>query len=64
LPDLIRTSFGYTILKIVYGIDVGDEESEYISIPERVLELLNEVSQPGRYLVDLFPSCKNVPFIS
>jgi hypothetical protein len=64
LPALIRANFGRTIIKIMYGIDVGDEESEYISLPEKVLEQINELGQPGRYLVDLFPIRKNVPFLS
>jgi hypothetical protein len=60
LPALVRANFGRTIIKIMYGINVRDEESEYISLPEKVLEQLNEVSRPGQYLVDLFPSCNDV----
>jgi cytochrome P450 len=58
LPALIRANIGRTIIKIVYGIDVDDEESEYISLPEQVMELFDKMTQPGRYLVDLFPICE------
>jgi cytochrome P450 len=64
LPALVRTNFGHTIIKILYGIDVRDEESEYISLPEQVLDALNDVSQPGRYLVDLIPICENERLLS
>jgi hypothetical protein len=58
LPYTIRTHFGRMITKIVYGIDVSDSESEYITLPEKVISNISEASIPGRFLVDFFPMCK------
>jgi hypothetical protein len=58
LPHMIRTNIGQTIIKLVYAIDVKDTESEYISLPEKVVRHVSEGSLPGRFLVDLLPICK------
>lgn len=52
LPQIVRTSFAQTIVKMVYGIDAKDPKSDYISVPEKVLEALNVSMLPGRFLVD------------
>jgi hypothetical protein len=57
LPGMIRTNFGATTMKMVYGIDIKSGEDEYITIPEKVLHALSEAAIPGRFLVDLFPIC-------
>jgi cytochrome P450 len=61
LPHMVRTNFGQTIIKMVYGIDAKDGESEYISLPEKVLDNINEGGLPGRFLVDFLPICQS-PF--
>jgi cytochrome P450 len=58
LPHVIRANIGRTIIKIVYGIDVKDSGSEFISMPEKVIGDVNEGSIPGRFLVDFLPICK------
>jgi cytochrome P450 len=57
LPNMIRTNFGGTTIKMVYGIDVKSGEDEYITIPEKVLHALSEAATPGRFLVDALPIC-------
>jgi hypothetical protein len=57
LPTMVRTNFGKTTIKMVYGIDVKNGEDEYISMPEKVLHVLSEAAIPGRFFVDLFPIC-------
>jgi cytochrome P450 len=57
LPDMIRTNFGRTTIKMVYGIDIKSGEDEYITIPEKVLHALSEAAIPGRFLVDVLPIC-------
>jgi hypothetical protein len=59
LPRLVRTNFGLTALRMIYGIDVGDPKSvsNYINTSEGVLHAINEAGVPGRFLVDLFPWC-------
>jgi hypothetical protein len=62
LQALVRADFAKTIIKIVYGIDVEDSESDksaYIDVPERVLQNLNTAGTPGRFLVDSFPVCRS-----
>jgi hypothetical protein len=58
LPQAVRLNFAQTILKMVYGIDVDSHESDYVSLPEKVLEKLAKAMAPGRYLVDAIPICK------
>jgi cytochrome P450 len=57
LPHLVRTNFGQTIVKMLYGIDAKDSESEYISLPEKVLQYLSDGALPGRFFVDFIPIC-------
>jgi cytochrome P450 len=57
LPDMIRTNFGTTTMKMVYGIDIKSCEDEYITIPEKVLHAVSEAVIPGRFLVDALPIC-------
>jgi hypothetical protein len=58
LPHMIRASIGQTIIKIVYGIDVKDTNSKYISLPEKVVRDVNEGILLSRFLVNLLPVCK------
>jgi hypothetical protein len=55
LPQAIRLNFAQMIMKVVYGLEIESYESEYISLPERVLEILSEVTTPGRFFVDFLP---------
>jgi hypothetical protein len=57
LPNMVRTNFGMTAVRIIYGIDIRDAvaEAEYVDVPERVLFALTECGTPGRFLVDFFP---------
>jgi cytochrome P450 len=58
LPRAIRLNFGQTIMEAVYGIEVNDPESEFISLPEKVLDAFSVAFTPGRFLVDYFPFCE------
>lgn len=51
----VRSNFGRSIIKMVYGITVKPGKSEYISLPETVLENISEGATPGRFLVDFIP---------
>jgi hypothetical protein len=44
LPHAIKSNFGRSIIRMVYGID-----------PNQVLENISEASTPGRFLVDFLP---------
>ncbi|OJT13611.1 O-methylsterigmatocystin oxidoreductase [Trametes pubescens] len=48
------------ILKLVYGIDIVDEDDERIVIPHAALETTRR-STPASFAVDLFPILRHVP---
>jgi hypothetical protein len=55
LPHLVHTNFGQTIVKMLYSIDAKDSESEYISLPEKILQYLSDGALSGRFLLDFIP---------
>jgi hypothetical protein len=55
LAKAVRANFGRTIIKIVYGVDAPNAESEYISLPEKVLVHTVQGGAPGRWFVDSWP---------
>jgi cytochrome P450 len=58
LEPIVRLNLGQTIIKAVYGLDVESADSEYISLPERVLEFGNAVINAGSvFMIDVFPFC-------
>jgi hypothetical protein len=59
LPQLVRRSFAFTAVRMIYGIKVCDPiaEARYVDVPEKVLHALNEGATPGRFLVDYIPIC-------
>jgi len=57
----VRHSFASTIMKIVYDIDVQDDDDPYIDLAEKALEASLQASQPGRFYVELLPILKYVP---
>jgi cytochrome P450 len=59
LSTAVRLNVGQTIMKVVYGIDVKDTGSEFISIPEQLNDFLRESVMPGRFLIDLIPARKS-----
>jgi hypothetical protein len=52
LHYMIHANVGQTIVKLVYGIDVVDNDSEYISLAEKVVSYIDESVIPGRFLVE------------
>jgi cytochrome P450 len=58
LHSLIRENFAETIIKIVYGINAtesAEAKAEFIDIPAQVLNNLNLVGKPDRFLVNYLP---------
>jgi hypothetical protein len=64
LHFMIHANIGQTIVNIVYGIDVVDKNSEYISLPEKVVDYISESVMPGRFLVEFLPLCKYLSWSS
>lgn len=49
-----------TILKVVYGVDIVDEDDERIVIPRAALESTRR-STPGAFAVEIFPILQHIP---
>ncbi|KAI0336742.1 CyP450 monooxygenase [Cubamyces sp. BRFM 1775] len=57
----IRYLFAATIMQIAYGINIADEEEDYVTIAEEALSAFSNLLVPGKYLVELFPSLRKIP---
>ncbi|KAL1937769.1 hypothetical protein VTO73DRAFT_12922 [Trametes versicolor] len=53
--------FGASIMKIVYGLEVADDDDKYVMIARRALDVFNYFMVPGRFLVDSLPVLRHVP---
>ncbi len=49
------------ILKVVYGIDVKDENDDYVQISEEALAGAVEGLMPGKFLVEFLPFLRHIP---
>ncbi|KAI0754704.1 cytochrome P450 [Daedaleopsis nitida] len=59
--DLIRHIFASTILRISYGIQVGDEHDQYVIANEEALDGFTQAFVPGKFLVETFSSLRFIP---
>jgi cytochrome P450 len=59
LPRAVSLYLGRTIIKAVYGIDIEDEQSEFIRLPEMLVQSFTRVTIPGQFMVDLLPFCEH-----
>ncbi|EMD37506.1 hypothetical protein CERSUDRAFT_114146 [Gelatoporia subvermispora B] len=57
----IRHAAGFLILSVVYGIEISDEDDEYVAAAEHCLQGFSEAANPGTFWVDFFPLLKYVP---
>ncbi|KAI0715646.1 O-methylsterigmatocystin oxidoreductase [Cerioporus squamosus] len=57
----VRFVLAATLLKVVYGIDVDDENHEIIRMIDVALEGPAQAFVPGKFLVDAFPLLQYVP---
>ena len=55
------SSFGATVMRVVYGIEVKSKEDEYLSLAEQGNDIFQKAFVPGKYLVETFPFLKHVP---
>lgn len=49
------------MLHVLYGIDLHKPNDEYFHMVERVNEVGEEISVPGRYAVEAFPWMRHLP---
>jgi cytochrome P450 len=60
LPAAVKANFGRFIMKMVYGIDPADSNSEYLTLQQKVVDDFDDACTPGRFLVDFFPLCERL----
>ena len=56
-----RSTLSDTVMDVVYGMELEDENNRYLSIVQKGARIFSEVVAPGRFLVELFPSLAHVP---
>ena len=54
-------NFVSSILKIVYDIDVEDENDPYLDILDEAMEGIKEGLVPGKFLVEFLPFLRHIP---
>ena len=55
----IFSSTGALLMSLTYGLDIKSHEDPFLSAAERALAVSEEVTVPGAFLVDTFPSRKS-----
>ncbi|KAI0672490.1 CyP450 monooxygenase [Trametes maxima] len=58
---LVRYSFGSTIMRISYGMEVADQDDPYVNAVEEGVATFNEAFVPGAFLVETFPILRHIP---
>ncbi|KAL7277362.1 hypothetical protein ACG7TL_009222 [Trametes sanguinea] len=48
-------------MQIVYGITISETADRYISIAEKAMAVFSQITVPGRYIAELYPSLKAYP---
>ena len=56
-----NSNFAAVVLKILYDIDVEDEDDVYVEISEQALAGAVEGLVPGKFLVEFLPFLRHVP---
>jgi hypothetical protein len=59
--DLINSNAGSAILKIAYGWTVTSNEDPLVSRMKKAFRISEEMVQPGKWLVEIFPLLRFVP---
>ncbi|KAF9261074.1 cytochrome P450 [Marasmius fiardii PR-910] len=50
-----------TIMNVIYGIRIADEDDHFITVAETALDGMAKAAHPGAFLVDIFPIMKHIP---
>lgn len=48
-------------MNTIYGMDVADDNNEYVAVAEKGASIFSEITVPGRFLVELFPWLAHLP---
>lgn len=61
VTDACRSMFAASIMRIVYGLDVADEDDQYIQTAEEAIGGFNLAFLPGKYIAETFPIMRFIP---
>ena len=59
--NLATSTFAATLMQIVYGLEVTQPDDQYFAMVERVRDIAEDISVPGRYLVEAIPFLRYLP---
>lgn len=62
LWDHVRLTTGAVVMSLAYGLDIKSHEDPFLSAAAKALDLMEEVTVPGAFLVDTFPILKHLPW--
>ena len=48
-------------MQIVYGLEIAEENDQYMTIAEKCVEIFTDITVPGRYIVEAFPFLQYLP---
>ncbi|KAI9059151.1 CyP450 monooxygenase [Trametes sanguinea] len=57
----VRRMFASSIVRFTYGIEIAEDNDEYLVIAEQALDSFNQAFIPGKYLVETFPVLRFLP---
>ncbi|KAH9847572.1 cytochrome P450 [Lenzites betulinus] len=57
----IKFSFAAIALRIIYGLDATQGDRRYYKLVERLATIAEDISTPGRHIVEAFPSLQRLP---
>ncbi|KAI1790237.1 cytochrome P450 [Ganoderma leucocontextum] len=57
----LNFSFAATLMRLVYGIEIHEENDNYFAMAERVRDIGEDVAFPGRYLVESISWLRYLP---
>ncbi|OSC99371.1 CyP450 monooxygenase [Trametes coccinea BRFM310] len=57
----IRRMFASSIARFTYGVEIPEDDDEYLTMAEEALESFNQAFIPGKYLVETLPVLRYLP---
>ncbi|KAI0371500.1 CyP450 monooxygenase [Pilatotrama ljubarskyi] len=57
----IHHYFGASIMGIVYGLDIADDDDKYLTIARRAMDVFDDFMVPGRYMVESLHFLRHIP---
>ncbi|KAI0697627.1 cytochrome P450 [Cerioporus squamosus] len=61
LPQYLQFNFNATLMKLLYNIDVTDDDDKHLAIVEAALSGAPQGGVPGKFLIRYFPFLRYIP---